>query len=704
MPKEAKMKKRSREILLMLTDYDRNYRIAELADKFKVSQRTIRNDINDINDFLKQQNITKIKFGSNGILLVGEDIKNVSLLEEAHEFYIYRLSKEERKTLISAILIQAEGHITLSEIADMLFVSRATIINDLDGVKRFLKEGNLKVISHSNKGLLLDGKESDKRTFLLRLMAVDSSDNGQSTIVRSFIKGLNMEFSLKEDEKAKLAKLINEQEHVHGRFFTDASFEYLIQYLMLAMQRIKSEKTITEFTGKHGTKYNMAADILKYVSLYWGLEESEGENEFLSNILDSLSYIMKERKDQRIIGLQLVTRKFIENVSRELATDLNRDFDFYENLVNHLESIFKKNFNIVQRDNFLEEVVERHPQVLRVVKKHIGMLEKYIGREISGIEIDYIVIHICAALERQKKKEIDFEVVVVCNGGVGTSQLLLERMKNRFDFHIVDVASAHHLNMKKYDHIDMIISTIPLKDYEGEYILVTPMFSDEDYLRVSRKIEQLQQKQGKYRSRGVLAQKEIGSASDLLKILEPVIPDHQQMKEVTKRVMEFFGEVYEEQEPMLFELLTEENIQLGIDCRDWREAIIESSQPLLEKGYIEQRYVDAMIHNVLENGAYIVISPGFALPHEGYDMGSNKVGMNLIRLERPVIIQDIDGQLAEVTFFCCMSTIDHKKHMKAFFHLVNMLTNREFKEELFQAETSEQTAEIIKKYELRIKN
>ena len=50
-----------------------------------------------------------------------------------------------------------------------------------------------------------------------------------------------------------------------------------------------------------------------------------------------------------------------------------------------------------------------------------------------------------------------------------------------------------------------------------------------------------------------------------------------------------------------------------------------------------------------------------------------------------------------------MSTEDHKKHIKAFFHLVNMLTNRQFKEELWQADTPEKAAQIIKTYEMRIK-
>ena len=150
-------------------------------------------------------------------------------------------------------------------------------------------------------------------------------------------------------------------------------------------------------------------------------------------------------------------------------------------------------------------------------------------------------------------------------------------------------------------------------------------------------------------------------------------------------------------------MLTADNIQLDIECRNWRDAITKSAQPLLDQGKIEDKYIDAMIDNVKENGAYIVISPEFALPHEGFDRGCNEVGMNLIRLKESVTIKDIDGEIINVRFFCCMSTEDHKKHMKAFFHLVNMLTNRGFKEELAAARTSEEAADIIRKYEMRIK-
>lgn len=135
------MNKRSREILLGLMDLEKSFRIHELAEKFQVSERTIRNDINDVNDFLEQHELSAIKLGSNGILLVEDDIELAANLFNQNDFYTYRLSKEERKVLIEAILIQASGYTTLNNMAELLYVSRATVINDLESVKQICEAG-----------------------------------------------------------------------------------------------------------------------------------------------------------------------------------------------------------------------------------------------------------------------------------------------------------------------------------------------------------------------------------------------------------------------------------------------------------------------------------------------------------------------------------------------------------------------------------
>lgn len=112
---------------------------------------------------------------------------------------------------------------------------------------------------------------------------------------------------------------------------------------------------------------------------------------------------------------------------------------------------------------------------------------------------------------------------------------------------------------------------------------------------------------------------------------------------------------------------------------------------------MEPRYIDAMIANIEENGPYIVLSPGFAVPHEGLEQGSLRVGMYLIRLKTPVEFGDEEKDPVE--FVCCLSAVDHKTHLKAFFNLVNMLQEGEFKKMLHQCRTPAEAAQIIEKYE-----
>ena len=50
-------------------------------------------------------------------------------------------------------------------------------------------------------------------------------------------------------------------------------------------------------------------------------------------------------------------------------------------------------------------------------------------------------------------------------------------------------------------------------------------------------------------------------------------------------------------------------------------------------------------------------------------------------------------------FVCCLSAVDHDRHLKAFFHLVNLLQDSKFKEMLEQAETPKEMADGIRKFE-----
>ncbi len=91
------MNKRSSEILILLTTKN-NLRMSESWQRrFQVSERTIRNDINSINDYLELQNLSSIQFGSNGLLLVEDDIEEVMTLEADNDLYSYRYQRKSER-------------------------------------------------------------------------------------------------------------------------------------------------------------------------------------------------------------------------------------------------------------------------------------------------------------------------------------------------------------------------------------------------------------------------------------------------------------------------------------------------------------------------------------------------------------------------------------------------------------------------------
>lgn len=696
------MKKRTQEILLEIIKND-DTTISNLAEKFNVSQRTIRNDLNSINDFLIINELSPISLINNGRIEKKDDIKVAYELISDKDLYTYKLSKEERKIMISILLIESSEYITLSKIADTLYVSRATIINDLNNVKEYLKSGNLTVLSHANKGLRVEGFESDKRNFLLKAILSDKD-------YKNLIYSVNKENVLMDSEMDKIHKIINEQEHYHETYLTDSSYNKLKNYIMISISRLRRGEMIEHQDIICEETHSMAKDILKYISQYCNVMTTADEEAYLSKFLNGLKYLKKEKENsnESMVKIQFITRQFVEGVSHDLKINLNDDYDFYLSLSNHLESIFRaKNYNFLQNE-FIDEVVSKNPDIVAATNKNIDVIEKYAQRKISDIEIAYITIHICAAIERKKKQEIAFHVILVCNGGVGTSQLLQAKLKTHYNFQIVDIVSAHDENNIISKNADLIISTVPLKNADIDHVIVSPLFTDEDYIRVGSKIDEIRS------NRNIparLEKKEITSKG-LINRLKTVFMEYDEeipigLKDrIVEEILDYFDDEEHEKvdytSPYLHHFLNSNHIELDIECEDWRDAIKKSAQKLLDEGYIENRYIDAMIENIEENGPYVVISPGFALPHYGVGYGSKNVGMNLIRLKKPIMFGDDEDDKQEVKFICCLSVIDHETHLKAFLNLVNMLGQDRFKRAIEDAKTSHEMAEIIRRYEYSI--
>lgn len=127
---------------------------------------------------------------------------------------------------------------------------------------------------------------------------------------------------------------------------------------------------------------------------------------------------------------------------------------------------------------------------------------------------------------------------------------------------------------------------------------------------------------------------------------------------------------------------------------NWEEAIKVASESLLEDGIIEEKYIQAMINSVHENGPYIVLKDFFALPHAKAGEGVNKQGMSLLTLDEEV---DLKGNPVKV--FMILAAVDSNSHLEALSDLSSLLMDDEIYE-VFISGNLEKINEILEREEV----
>lgn len=693
----------NRRIVTMIDDLTQSGQpetLKGLAARYKVSTRTIRNDLAEINQILDENDLEPITLGSGGVLKLAPDFPKILSSITTQDYYSYKLSKEERKMIATAMLISSAGYVTLASIADRLYVSRATIIGDLDEIKTFVKEGGLEVTSHPNKGLLVEGKESTKRWFLFRLSAFEATDKPADGRAEA-----SPMINVTAGDALTIQRILSEQNRAHRLYMTDSSFLQIQKYLGIMIMRNQQGEYIEPQEKPGEPYYSYAEDILHYIAQYCGVRTTEDETRYLAGLLSRCRYTHKEDFDLMDVRIQDLTRRFIHSISEKLQINLDDDYDFFENLSNHLESMYAADASQFPADPDLKEIVGEHPAEEHAVRDSLSILQEFNSRPLTENEIMYIVIHVCAAMERKKNSEVSFHVILACHAGIGTSQLLLENLKKHFNFRIVDTIASHEAADLSPDQADLVISTVPLKHCPIEHVTVSARLTDEDYLRIGAKIDALRnsrhlpERQEEYEV----------TADGVLRIAEGIIYKkvsdeklaRDVMQEMDRKIRAYFHEPAagkgEQEELLLGRLLSPSFIQLDVPCQDWREAIRKSAIPLLNAGYITEAYIGRMIQNMEENGPYIVLAPGLAVPHDTPEGGALHIGMNLIRLKEPVEFGA--DELDPVEFVCTLSALDHRSHLHALFTLVKLFGDKVYHQKMLEAQTPQQISDIIRAYE-----
>ncbi len=163
------LNKRCIEIIEYLRENNYSFSLKEIAEKFNISERSIRYDIENINYYLSKFNLNEIEKLSKGIYVLKEDDNKIQelLKSMAQRFYIF--TSDERKEYIEEKFLFFDMN-KLIDLADTLDISMSTIKIDLKEVKIFFIENGLNLNFYSKQGIVLEGNEEKIRMLQLRFL------------------------------------------------------------------------------------------------------------------------------------------------------------------------------------------------------------------------------------------------------------------------------------------------------------------------------------------------------------------------------------------------------------------------------------------------------------------------------------------------------------------------------------------------------
>lgn len=635
--------KRQRNIVLYLTKEIRFCTVNEIASKFKVSNRTIRYDLDYIEDWLKEQNILLVRKPNKGIKISGIDLKKNDIIKLLSCFERKILSIEERRFFIMIYLLLAKDNTTLQQLADKLYVSKNTVMSDIDCIENILRINGITLERRPHYGLSINSDEENLRKYLVKLLM-----NGLEKHFLASHVIIDIFNQMKFDD---FLDAIDSHEKELSIFYTEEAKKELMFHILVSIKRILIGKDIIyseEVIEKsiNNKNFNSIRSLLKKIEGKYDVSFRDEEIIYLvkiflgAKIRNTQGYGKRDYESD--FEIMSITEDIINEAEGFLGIKLKEDIEFRSALNLHLQIAFyrlKNNLGIV--NPLTEKVKYRHPFIFEISKKIVGKYENLIKGEFPDDEVAYIAMHIGAAFERNKQNGFMPKVLVVCGSGLATSNLLKTRLNIMLpEISLVGPVGIDEINeVLKQDRIDFIVSTIELDIKNPKVVIVNPLLENSDINRLKTLI----------------------------------------FKNTMRKQLNYLSNqnIYEEQKEsiILGNLIPEFAVTLDYDCNDWRDAIEIASKPIVKKGYITQEYVKAMIKSVEELGAYMVIIPEIALTHASPKKGVIKDCISLLTLKNHIKFGDESKEL--VKMIIVFGTNRSGNHFEILSNLVKILENNE---------------------------
>ena len=654
------MRKRSTEILeKLILSNSKSMEVKKLITTYRISLKTLRTDVNEINDFLLEAKMSPTKLNEKEkLILLEKDIMKIQDRLNHMDTYSYKMSREERQIYIIAELLMSQDYITMQNLAKKLNVSRNTILNDFETVKDYCLAFNVNVLMKSSKGIKIECDQKDRNNLLMQIFHDLEDDYMEKSFFHQLIqRKLGMKIPLemiKEDLREYM-----EQQHM---LVSDRVFSYVSIYLFVILNRKinKKRRTVEKLTG------DTASDnLLNWFADKYEVSINKNDVKDFGRYMKQHDFnISSEQKEINDVELYGIIVYFLQMVGEDIECSLQSDTVLIESLLEHIRTL--KNWEDYDFEMPLSDELPIPKEILeKTIEKNSIILERYLGYPLTKEMKESIMIHICAAFVRNLEYLNLLEVLIVCPGSMATGKYLEAQVKNYFDFRVAAVIPSRDVEeFLKSNKIDFVISTVNVRSESVPCVKVQAQLTMNDINAIQNIAFLLGRKENKSENESRYVEQ------NFLDVMKTFL----EKLDASKRD-EFFDEVYALMETkiqstgksILAQMLDPSKIMIKQEKITWEQGILQAADILEKKGCVGSDYGKKAVENVKEYGDYIIISKGIALAHAGKkEAHVYKDGLSLVLC--PEGIEFTEGNIVYLVF--CFAVAEEKDYLKLFQEII----------------------------------
>lgn len=456
--------------------------IERLMNKFQSSERKIRQLLSELRTY-ENDNGFKIKtLTRQGYYLQILDNEKFSIFKQQINTTEIDLStnKQYRTHVIISLLLQNKQYITLQEVAEILDVSRNTIIKDMESIKLILNVYDLQLVSKSHYGIKLVGDEIAVRKLLSNLL-LDPLEH-QSNSIEYFEFVNNIKLDVIQSELNQLLQMYDIVLHPNA-------IKSIMIHLSILLYRISQNNKINEICVNKEIigeqSYQLASALARCIQDNFQVVVQNQEIDLLASQIFG-KIISNEIPLKQRVELQENIHSTLERIDTEYATSFSEDLLLMENLLLHVYPLLlRATFGLELSNSLITSISAQYTNSflisLRFIEYHPTLKQYKLSRD----EIGYIALHFATHYERNNQQILNAIHNIVILSDTLPSNLQLMQIQ------IQSVFPNANIRIKRYipnlflrvDEIDLILSTIRLEAPYTDITVIIPAVLNDSILR-----------------------------------------------------------------------------------------------------------------------------------------------------------------------------------------------------------------------------